>query len=171
MWNKSARRSEVLIALPTAQGLVRVQYKSLVRPEDYFHLLLAPCRSRIAKRPMQKTPEDPSDIIALFPFTTQMSFAKPFWCGRLAQDAARANLKVGSWEGSVVSTVSLGDLGPKSRATKLKAADAALARDVAEGGGLCLPGTFEILTALSEVRACDVEVVDRHPSAQFTVEG
>jgi hypothetical protein len=185
MWNKSARRAEVLIALSTAQGLVRYQYKNLVRPEDYFQLQLAPRRSCIAKRSMQKTPEDPGDVIALFPFTTQISFAKkkqamwrtteiplqagdeddensefvvlqplvrilpdpklmeapfiePFWFVRLTQDAARANLKFGSWEGSVVSSLSLADFHPKSRATKLKLPMLTLARDVAEGEELCL---------------------------------
>ena len=184
MWNKSARRSEVLIALSTAQGLVRFQHKNLIRPQDFFQLQLAPCRQCIAKRPMLKTPESPCDIIALFPFTTQISFAKkrqaqwctteiplnagdeaedsefvvlqplvrilpdpklgeapfiePFWFVRLTQDPARANLKLSSWEGSVVSTVLLSDLDPKSRATKLKLPMLTLARDVAEGEELCL---------------------------------
>ena len=185
MWAKSARRSEVLIALSTAQGLVRDQHKNIFCPEDYFQLQTAPYRSCIATRPMKKTPEDPSDIIALFPFTTLIAFGKkkqaawcttdipliageeenedsefivlqplvrvlpdnklmeppfiePFWFVRLTPDAARANLKLGSWEGSVVSTVVLGDLGPKSRPTRFNLPMLTLARDVAEGEELCL---------------------------------
>ena len=72
------------------------------------------------------------------PKLNETPFFEPFWFVRLTQDAARANLKVGSWEGSVVSTVSLANVEPLSTPAKFKLPMLTLARDIAEGEELCL---------------------------------